>query len=143
MTGRSPIRATVSLLCEKENVPCGRSPAESNPKGGSQLRISVEHTRDAVLVRLAGELDEHSAAQFRETVEHELDESGSSNLLLDLSEVSFIDSSGLGALLGRYKRVSQAEGKMAITGASTQVRRILELSGVLRIIPLGVGGSAD
>lgn len=105
--------------------------------------MGLEHTRDGVLVRLAGELDEHTAAQFREAVERELDDSGSSNLLLDLSDVTFIDSSGLGALLGRYKRVSQAEGRMAIIAASPQVRRILELSGLLKIIPLGAGGAAD
>lgn len=108
------------------------------------MRIDFEVSRNQLLVRLAGELDEHTATQFRESVEARLDEDGERDLLLDLSEVTFIDSSGLGAILGRYKRISQAERRMAVAAASPQVRRILELSGLLKIIPLaGDGGRAS
>lgn len=100
------------------------------------MKIEFETARDLLVVRLAGELDEHTAAQFRAAVEERLDEDGERDLALDLSAVTFIDSSGLGAILGRYKRLSQAERRMAIFGASPQVRRILELSGLLKIIPL-------
>ncbi|MGE5560072.1 MAG: anti-sigma factor antagonist [Chloroflexota bacterium] len=104
------------------------------------MKIEFEPTRNQLLVRLAGELDEHTATQFREAVEARLDEDGDRDLLLDLAAVTFIDSSGLGAILGRYKRISQAERKMAFAAASPQVRRILELSGLLKIIPLAATG---
>jgi len=100
------------------------------------MKIEFETGRNLLVVRLAGELDEHTAAQFRTAVEERLDEDGERDLALDLSAVTFIDSSGLGAILGRYKRISQAQRRMAILGASPQVRRILELSGLLKIIPL-------
>lgn len=100
------------------------------------MKIEFETGRNQLTVRLAGELDEHTAAQFRAAVEARLDEDGERDLALDLSAVTFIDSSGLGAILGRYKRISQAQRRMTISGASPQVRRILELSGLLKIIPL-------
>jgi len=58
------------------------------------------------------------------------------NLILDATEISFIDSSGLGALLGRYKLIQQKGGRMSIFGVKPSVFRILELSGILKIIPI-------
>lgn len=110
------------------------------------MKIDFEAGRNQLTVRLVGELDEHTATQFREAVEARLDEDEGRDLLLDLGAVSFIDSSGLGAILGRYKRISQTERRMAFVAASPQVRRILELSGLLKIIPLADDGgraSAD
>ncbi len=99
-------------------------------------KIEVGEVGHFLVFRLGGEFDLLAAGEFRRLAEIALTEGRHRNLCVNLSEVSFIDSSGLGAILGRYKRISQIEGRMTLVGASEGVRNILELSGVLKIIPL-------
>lgn len=88
-----------------------------------------------LVVRLAGELDLHTAAEFREAVERRLDADESlTNLVLNLNRVDFVDSSGLGAILGRYKRISQRGGQVYLVRVGPRVRRIFELSGLFKIL---------
>ncbi|NLW24283.1 MAG: anti-sigma F factor antagonist [Clostridia bacterium] len=98
--------------------------------------VTVKIKNDNLIIKVFGELDLVVAKEFRETVDKILMDKPVKNLILDLSQVSFIDSSGLGALLGRYKLVQQKGGKMSIFGANPQVFRILDLSGVRKIIPV-------
>lgn len=93
------------------------------------------HVKQGVLVAvLSGELDLGVADRLRAELDGALERTGANSLLLDLSGVSFIDSSGLGVILGRYRRLSRNGGTVMVTGARPQVRRILELSGLLRVI---------
>lgn len=100
------------------------------------MRIECETQGRNLVVRLNGELDLLTADAFRQTVERALDRSGAKNLFLNLEGVTFIDSSGLGVILGRFKRISQIRGRMGIIGPTPGVRPILELSGIFRIIPI-------
>lgn len=100
------------------------------------MLIEPRVTRDTLVIRVGGEMDLKVSGEFRSEIDRLLDEFESRNLILDLQDVTFIDSSGLGVILGRYKKVANCGGKMAISGARPQVFRILELSGVLRIINL-------
>ncbi|MEW6726396.1 anti-sigma F factor antagonist [Desulforudis sp. 1088] len=93
----------------------------------------VEVRSNALVVRLAGEIDIKVADALRAELETSLDRSRARHLVLNLDRVSFIDSSGLGVILGRYKRVSVQGGKLAFVGLRPAVQRVLELSGVLRI----------
>jgi stage II sporulation protein AA (anti-sigma F factor antagonist) len=89
-----------------------------------------------LLVTVAGDLDLETAPHLRAAVDAELERSQAAHLLLDLSAVGFLDSSGLGAILGRYRTVTAAGGRMGIAGARDAVRRVLRLSGIARIISL-------
>ncbi|MDP2871334.1 MAG: anti-sigma factor antagonist [Bacillota bacterium] len=100
------------------------------------LQIQHEVLDNTLLVSVAGELDLETAPRLRTLVDSELAQSGARNLLLDLAGVSFLDSSGLGAILGRYRTVAAAGGRMGIAGARTGVKRILRLSGVAQIVSL-------
>lgn len=96
--------------------------------------MSMEHqlVENSLIVRLSGELDLVAAAEFKRVVEDLLDRRPVRNLLVNLERVTFLDSAFLGALLGRYRRISQAHGRMAIVGVPGAVRPTLELSGVFR-----------
>jgi len=98
------------------------------------LPLRFEVSRETLIVRVDGEMDLNSADTFRHEIDKKLDELRPINLLIDLGGVTFIDSSGLGVILGRYKRVAQRGGRMAITKAQPTVRRILELSGLMRVM---------
>lgn len=87
-----------------------------------------------LVVKITGEFDMIIADEFKKTVDSYLDSRLAKYLLVDLGSVSFIDSSGLGALLGRYKKVESLKGKMVIAGPQRQVRKILEVSGINRVI---------
>jgi stage II sporulation protein AA (anti-sigma F factor antagonist) len=72
---------------------------------------------------------------FRSMVEEEMNQDKMiKHLILDLKKVNFIDSSGLGAILGRFKRVSQEGGRLSAINVSPQVKKIFELSGLLKIM---------
>jgi stage II sporulation protein AA (anti-sigma F factor antagonist) len=76
----------------------------------------------------------HVASEFRETVDKAIDQSGTRNIILSLKGVTFIDSSGLGVILGRYKRISLVGGQMFAAHIQPQVARIFELAGLLKIM---------
>lgn len=99
------------------------------------MELDTSVAGQTLLVHLRGDVDLNAADCLREALDKSLAEAKAINLLLDLSNVDFIDSSGLGVLLGRYKRVSRAGGKVIIVGAKPHVRNVLELSGLLRIMP--------
>ncbi|NLT96518.1 MAG: anti-sigma factor antagonist [Clostridia bacterium] len=98
--------------------------------------VTVKIKNDALIVSISGDLDLVIAREFRDTVDKVLKDKPIKNLILDLSEVNFIDSSGLGAILGRYKLLQQRGGRMSIWGAKPSVFRILDLSGIMKIIPV-------
>ena len=89
-----------------------------------------------LIVRVEGELDMHVAEEFRLTVDEALDSSGVKSILLSLKGVTFIDSSGLGVILGRYKKVTQLGGKLLAAHAHPQIERIFKLSGLLTLIQM-------
>jgi anti-anti-sigma factor len=76
----------------------------------------------------------HVAGEFKERVDAALEADGVRHVLLSLKGVTFIDSSGLGAILGRYKKISAAGGRMLAANVRPQVGRVFELSGLLKII---------
>ncbi|HEY8449270.1 MAG TPA: anti-sigma factor antagonist [Bacillota bacterium] len=98
--------------------------------------FSEQRIGRAFIVRVAGELDEAAAAAFRERVDQALEQGGVRDLIVVMKEVSFIDSSGLGVLLGRYKRIRELGGQMGIVAPPRSVRALLELSGVPKLIPI-------
>ncbi|HMM21297.1 MAG TPA: anti-sigma F factor antagonist [Selenomonadales bacterium] len=98
------------------------------------MNISTLVKQGVLVIRVEGELDMHVADEFRQTVDEALAASGMKHVILNLKGVTFIDSSGLGVILGRYKKVAGSGGKMLAANVRPQVARILELSGLLRLI---------
>lgn len=83
-----------------------------------------------VVMRLSGEIDHHTASDIRIVLDSEIKRSGAINIALDFKEVTFMDSSGIGMIIGRFKIVTALGGNMIIYNASDQVKRILAMSGV-------------
>jgi stage II sporulation protein AA (anti-sigma F factor antagonist) len=98
------------------------------------MELDLEIRQYALLVRPKGELDLAVADEFRAALEKALESRPISFLVLNLSQVSFIDSSCLGVILGRYKRLVQINGRVSLVNAQPQVRRVLEMSGFFRIM---------
>lgn len=82
-----------------------------------------------------GDVDHHSAAPLRNTIDESMKAFGCSDLIMDFSGVEFMDSSGIGVVLGRYKRLAESGGSFYISGCSGHIERLLEMSGVFSLVP--------
>lgn len=99
------------------------------------LKIAVRNNGRIALVDLAGELDAYTSARFRDTMV-ELIENGAIYLVVGMEKVQYIDSSGLGALVGGLKRVSEHSGRIVIVCNNPQVRKVFEITGLERVFQL-------
>ncbi len=100
------------------------------------MHVELEVVRDALIARIKGEIDLAVADELREIIDERLKKEKFNSVILDLGGVSFIDSSGVGFILGRYKKITSQGGKMFIVRTGPRVSRILELSGVWKLIPV-------
>ncbi|HUW65188.1 MAG TPA: anti-sigma F factor antagonist [Spirochaetia bacterium] len=98
------------------------------------MMMQMEDKGCSLVARLTGEMDLQVADHLRSALDSAMGEKGTRYLVLDLSGVSFIDSSGLGVILGRYRRLAQSGGRVSLVGLSPPVKNVLELSGLLRIM---------
>jgi stage II sporulation protein AA (anti-sigma F factor antagonist) len=100
------------------------------------LQLKLQKKGTTLIVGIIGELDHHSTEYIRQRVDGEIIKSTTKNIVFDFSKVNFMDSSGIGMILGRYKNVESLHGKTAIINANSQIRRIFEMSGILRVVPI-------
>ncbi|NNF56370.1 MAG: STAS domain-containing protein [Acidimicrobiales bacterium] len=97
------------------------------------LEINTEEAEGYTLIRPSGELDAYTVGTFRETLAR-LAEGG--DLLIDLSQVSFMDSAGLGALIGGIRLSREAEHAVAVACNRPVLVRLLHTTGFDRIVPV-------
>ncbi|HBL06583.1 MULTISPECIES: anti-sigma F factor antagonist [Clostridium] len=100
------------------------------------MLLRFEPLDDKIVVTLQGELDHHSAEEVRTRIDDILDKDGYKALIFNFSGVNFMDSSGIGAVIGRYKKMSLRGGKVCLTNVTPTVKRIFELSGMFKIISM-------
>ena len=101
------------------------------------MEIRYLNKDDGIYAELYGELDEYSAEYVRISLDDQLKTNylNKRKLVLDFSNVSFMDSTGIGILLGRYNKFSKNNINMYIKNPTSYVNRIFEMSGIYQIIP--------
>ncbi len=98
------------------------------------MHIRVTQQSGSATAHLFGELDHHSADQVKDDLDNLIRRFNDINLILDLKNLSFMDSSGLGVILGRYKKLKAKGGKMYIKNANPQIEKVFTVSGIYQII---------
>lgn len=98
------------------------------------MLIRCERQGAIIKVRPAGELDHHSADEARMQLEECIKDETIKELILDMSQLSFMDSSGIGVILGRYRTMNKRGGKVSVINMSSQIDRILKMSGLYQVI---------
>ncbi|MCL0081273.1 anti-sigma F factor antagonist [Peptococcaceae bacterium] len=98
------------------------------------MQWKFQMIQDTLIARLTGEFDLSVTDEIRSELDDLIDTTKVKHLIFNLSQVNYIDSSGLGIILGRYKRLSKHGGKMALVNPQFQVKKILELSGLMTIM---------
>lgn len=100
------------------------------------LNIDLEVKNDVLCIRLVGELDHHTAEDLRNLATNAIEKHQIRHILLNLEHLSFMDSSGLGVILGRYKQIKQLHGEMVVCAISPAIERLFDLSGLFKIMRL-------
>lgn len=100
--------------------------------------MNVKHIiEDKVLIfEIVEELDHHTCDKIRKRTDYELQRFMPKKVIFDLKNVKFMDSAGIGFILGRYKIVNSFGGTLEIINVEKSLKKIFEMSGMLKIIPI-------
>jgi stage II sporulation protein AA (anti-sigma F factor antagonist) len=98
------------------------------------MQIKTQRKGPVLIAKVTGELDHHSAKQFVKEMDKQLSDDTVRELQLDFKGLTFMDSSGIGALLGRYKKLAGKKGKLTVKNMNRTVGRIFEMSGLSTVI---------
>jgi stage II sporulation protein AA (anti-sigma F factor antagonist) len=87
-----------------------------------------------LIVKVDGDLDHHEAEKVKRAIDEEYEKKNCTNIIFDFKNLAFMDSSGIGVIIGRYKKVKNNGGKVAIANVNQHLKKLIEVSGLLRII---------
>ncbi len=99
-------------------------------KEGVQYHI----IKRCLVIQLQGDLDHHNAIPIREKADKLIDRNHIKHIVFDFTDAGFMDSAGIGVIMGRYKKVIFAGGKTAVASVNYTVDRVFKLSGLYKII---------
>ena len=85
------------------------------------------------MVSIDGEIDHHSAAQYRRLIDNEFLKTKAVNIIFDFSKLNFMDSSGIGLILGRAALCGEIGGRLNVRGLSRTLMKLVRLSGIEKI----------
>ncbi|MDE6413857.1 MAG: anti-sigma factor antagonist [Anaeroplasmataceae bacterium] len=97
------------------------------------LNVGVYVKKDILILRLKGELDDVSASDLRTRISNYIDSYKINHLVLNLAELTFLDSSGIGFIIGRYHQLRKRNGDITISNVNSKVERIIYISGLAKI----------
>lgn len=98
--------------------------------------LIMNYSDGVLIAKILGDIDHHGAKHIRDSIDSCIFDKKPESVYLDLSEVEFMDSSGLGLILGRYNTACEIGASLKIFSPSKSVRKILELAGIERIIKI-------
>ena len=96
--------------------------------------LDFEKIGNVLVVSLIGELDHHSAEEGRVKIDERIERDNIKKVIMDFKEVTFMDSSGIGVVIGRLKKIKNRDGKVCITNINKRVDKVFTLSGLYKII---------
>ncbi len=98
------------------------------------MEIKIENQKNVLKISLLGELDHHSAKEVREKADSIIDQGSIKHLVFDFSDVGFMDSAGIGVIIGRYNKIKDIGGRVIIINCSATVNRLLTMGGIFTLI---------
>lgn len=99
------------------------------------MNVTIEASKSVVIAYLIGEIDHHTAGDVRDKIDSAINCRKPMHLILDFKNVTFMDSSGIGLVMGRYRLLSAISPKsnIEVKNVSLQTKKIMELAGLGRI----------
>ena len=99
------------------------------------MQIRIQHGKHTLTIYLQGELDECTAEAARAKIDDATSQPGISGVIFDLSGLTFMDSTGIGVLIGRYKRLKARNIVLCVRDPSAAADKIFKMAGLYEIMP--------
>lgn len=97
------------------------------------MPVTIEINSSTMVARLSGELDHHHTQKLREEIDRSVQKEHPARLVLDFAGVEFMDSSGIGLVLGRYRLMQERNGKLALRAMPPHIRRVMRVAGIANL----------
>ncbi len=98
--------------------------------------MNILVTNNTLTVKLKEDIDHRNAAEIRKKIDDEINKRPIKNLVFDFSDVDFMDSAGIGMILGRYKIINAIGGAVYINNPRDAVMKIINISGINKLVPI-------
>ena len=100
-----------------------------------ELSLATHTVAEHTVLEVGGEVDVYTAPRLRERLV-ELVDAGARNVVVDLGRVDFLDSTGLGVLVGALKRVRTNDGELALVCTEPRILKVFEITGLTKVFPM-------
>ena len=100
------------------------------------MNIQYKSESKTLFITIADEVDDHYVENIRREADNEITRFLPRKVVFDFSNVSFMDSAGIGMIIGRYKMVKMLGGSLEMINVDKNVKKIFEMSGITKIIPI-------
>lgn len=100
------------------------------------MKFNILKRKDKLIVKISGELDHHNSRTIRESVDIEIKSGNVKTLIFDFSNLTFMDSSGIGIIMGRFHLMSMYGGRVVIEKAPEYVKKIIYMSGLKDVVDI-------
>lgn len=104
------------------------------------MQVRTCLSEDSMTAYLMGEIDHHCARGIREEIDETAQRAMPRELILDFRDVTFMDSSGIGLVMGRYSLMQELGGELRVVNLSTHIRKVMKLAGLDRLAVIENGG---
>lgn len=100
------------------------------------MSVEINVMGEVVTAYLSGELDHHTAREMREVIDNAVELNMPTLLVLDFKDISFMDSSGIGLVMGRYRNLQKTGAELHISGTAPNIYKVLKLAGIEKLAKL-------
>ena len=97
------------------------------------MSVQIDIADEILIARLIGDIDHHSAKEMRETIDEAVTRAQVRELDLDFKDVTFMDSSGIGLVMGRYKLMQELGGSLHLVNIASHLKKVMVLAGLDRL----------
>ncbi|MGN0458987.1 MAG: anti-sigma factor antagonist [Eubacterium sp.] len=94
------------------------------------MNVTIESSGNLLVAYLYGEIDHHTSAGIREKIDNAISFMKPQHLILDFKNVSFMDSSGIGLVMGRFRLMQSFRGTLEVRNVTSQTKKLMELAGL-------------
>ena len=105
-------------------------------EGGKVMKTQYIKKDKLLILKITEEIDHHSCEKIKKRADYEIQIHIPKKVIFDFENVNFMDSSGIGMVIGRYKMVSMFGGKTIMINVKPAIKKVFEMSGILKLIPI-------
>lgn len=98
------------------------------------MPVDIDIEERSVTAYISGEIDHHNAAGLRNEIDEAVESAYPEVLVLDFGGVTFMDSSGIGLVMGRYKLMKNLRGRIAVQNAPKAIRKVMRMAGIEKLL---------